>query len=93
MADPCFSRLEQRLRQPAQRRELAHQQEQRNDREVVVREGAVGHLLELVEDGVGAAVDHPGTAQAAQQHRQPDGQADEDQQQKDRERPGREFDT
>ena len=93
VAHPGFSRLEQRLRQAAERGKLPHQQEQRDHRQVVVGERAVGDLLELVEDGCVRAVDEVRPHQAADRHGQANGHANENQSQQDRKGPGGEFNT
>jgi hypothetical protein len=64
MAEEGLGRLEQRLRHAAQGGELAHQQEQRHDRQRMAGEGAIGKRLQLVEQRRGAAIDQPGTDQA-----------------------------
>ena len=74
MADPCIGRAEQRTAHAGRRREIAHQHEQRNDREIVIGRVGIGirakghqRLLRPVEYGESDA--------AHEQHGDADGHA------------------
>src|SRR4029453_10582771 len=50
VAQESADEAEQRLGKPAMRRELTHQQEERNDDEIVMRQSRVGEILERVKE-------------------------------------------
>ena len=63
------SELEKRLGQPAMRGELAHQHEQRNDCQVVIRQAGIGQVVQREQQGRWVpAVHDQKTSRAADQH-------------------------
>jgi hypothetical protein len=77
---------EQRARQPAVGGELAHQQEQRDDDQVVVRQPRIGQVLQRVEQRRPFAAGQPHVAAGAhREHRDADGHAQHQQHQHDAE--------
>jgi hypothetical protein len=53
VAHECFHELEERSAQTPVRRKLAHEQEQRDDHDVVVGQARVAQVFEVIEDGRG----------------------------------------